>query len=163
MSRFEFRSRCGGADAGRTGGWLVVAVGVGVGGGAGGGVGGYSAAFWSDVLALDRFGGGVAFGFGFWPGCAIEFPSALKKSPTEPARTALGASQSAAVVSPTTIGIFTLLISIPVSCRRDARSTARVWAEPLQGEKLDLMPRAAIQGQVRGNFADDRGELEAVT
>ena len=96
MSRLEFLF--GGAEARRTGGWLVVGVGLGGGGGmVGAGVGGYSAICPSDfdlVFIVGVFGGGA---FLRWPGCAIEFPSALKKSPSDPA-SARGATSKAAAI-----------------------------------------------------------------
>lgn len=98
----------GGADAGRTGGCVVVAVAVAVGDG-GAGVGGYSAVCWFsfvlDFFVVD-FGGGVFF---FWLGCAIELPSALKKSPIEPAR-AGGATMSVLIARARKILFITLLM-----------------------------------------------------
>lgn len=83
MSRFEVF--VGGADAGRTGGWVVAALGVGVGAGMiGAGVGGYSGGG-ALVFVFGFFDCGLGCACFFWPGCAMELPRALKKSPSEPA------------------------------------------------------------------------------
>src|ERR1044072_2340799 len=104
MSRFEFF--IGGAEAGRTGGWVVLAVGVAVGdGGIGGGVGGKSATCCWLVLAFGFFA--VGFGVGCflgWPGCAMELPSALKKSPSDPASARWAASRAAINATTTVLG-----------------------------------------------------------
>ena len=68
--------------------------------------------FCCDVFVFCRFGCGVAFGFGFCPGCAIEFPTALKKSPTDPALAGVGNAPKAAIARTRTIRIFTLIIGI---------------------------------------------------
>ena len=124
MSRFEFL--VAGADAGRTGGgWLVATVGVGV--GTGMAAGGYSAVCslpFVFAFLLGVFGGG----FFVCPGCAIELPSALKKSPTDPAWADEATSREETASVRKNLGKLRLI---------DCDLTIRRFAEKLQGNLFD--------------------------
>src|SRR5437588_97088 len=93
----------------------------------------------------------------------MEFPRALKKSPSEPALTGMGTTSRVATSTPVKILFFAMFIlgavvwSILSTC-----SMARRRREPFKGKKIDPMPRGAVEGQIRGDFSDNRRELEAM-
>src|SRR5438270_8995645 len=93
----------------------------------------------------------------------MEFPRALKKSPTEPALTGTGTASRVATSSPVKIFFFAMFIlGAVVWCILSACSMARRRREPFQGKKIDPMPSGAVEGQVRGDLSDNRRELEAM-
>src|SRR4051794_39316230 len=94
----------------------------------------------------------------------MELPSALKKSPMEPA-SAHGAAISALIVRARQIFVSLLLIGDRGEVLRRSRSRSTLCgktSKSSEGKKIDLMPRTALESKVRCDFADDWRELETM-
>src|SRR5437588_11040117 len=94
----------------------------------------------------------------------MEFPRALKKSPSEPALIGMGTASRVSTSTQVKIFFFAMFIlSAVVWSILSTCSMARRRREPFQGKKIDPMPRGTVEGQVRGDLSDNRRELKAMT